>query len=49
MKTNVNASQPHAFAMDIQNKSKEELIIDLQELRHENNILKILGLQLLWE
>ena len=49
MKTNANALQPQAFAMDIQDKSKEELIIDLQELRHENNILKILGLQLLWE
>jgi hypothetical protein len=35
--------------MDIQVKSKEELIIDLQELRQENNILKILRLQLLWE
>jgi len=48
MKTNVNASQPHAFAMEIQDKSKEELIIELQELRQENNILKILGLQCFW-
>jgi len=29
-------------------KSKEELIIELQELRQENNILKILGLQCFW-
>jgi len=38
MKTNANALQPQAFAMDIQDKSKEELII---EIRQENNILKI--------